>query len=71
MVEGVDITGDAPVLLRDGEALAFPQKFYAREDSVGRVPRLRASTGLRPASAIRKRAVSLPVALSAVLIGSM
>jgi hypothetical protein len=41
MIEGVDITGDALVLLRDGEAIPFPRKFYAREDSIGRMPRLR------------------------------
>ncbi len=41
MLEGIDITGDGLVLLRDGEALPFPRKFYVREDSIGRVPRLR------------------------------
>jgi hypothetical protein len=41
MLQGIDITGDGLVLLRDGEALPFPRKFYVREDSIGRVPRLR------------------------------
>ena len=41
MLEGVDITGDGLVLLRDGKALAFPRKFHVREDSIGRVPKLR------------------------------
>jgi hypothetical protein len=41
MMEGVDITGDALVLLRDREALPFPRKFHAREDSIGRIPTLR------------------------------
>jgi hypothetical protein len=40
MLEGVDITGDALALLHDGEALAFPRKFHAREDSLGRLPKL-------------------------------
>jgi hypothetical protein len=41
MVEGVDVTGDGLVLLRDGEALAFPRKFHAREDSLALLPRPR------------------------------
>jgi hypothetical protein len=41
MLEGTEITGDQLALLRDGEALAFPRKFYAREESLGRLPRLR------------------------------
>jgi hypothetical protein len=41
MLEGIDITGDALVLLCDGKALPFPRKFHVREDSVGRMPRLR------------------------------
>jgi hypothetical protein len=40
MLEGVDITGDALVLLRDGQALAFPRKFHAHEDSLGRLAKL-------------------------------
>jgi len=42
MLEGINIIGDGAVLLRDGKALAFPRKFLAREDSIGRVPKLRA-----------------------------
>ena len=41
MLAGVDITGDALVLLRDRRALPFPRKFFLREDSIGRVPSLR------------------------------
>jgi hypothetical protein len=41
MLEGIDITGDALVLLRDGKALPFPRRFFAREDSIGRIPSLR------------------------------
>lgn len=41
MLEGIDITGDGLVLLRDGEALPVPRKFHLREDSIGRVPGLR------------------------------
>jgi hypothetical protein len=41
MLESVDITGDGLVLLRDGQVLAFPRKFYAREDSLGLLSRLR------------------------------
>ena len=41
MLEGIEITGDQLALLRDGEALAFPRKFYAREESLSRLPRLR------------------------------
>jgi hypothetical protein len=40
MFEGIEITGDQLALLRDGEALAFPRKFYAREESLSRVPQL-------------------------------
>jgi hypothetical protein len=40
MLQGIDVTGDVLVLLRDGEALPFPRKFYAREDSIGRIPKL-------------------------------
>jgi hypothetical protein len=43
MLAGVDITGDAVALLRDGEAIAFPRKFLAREASIGQVPALRGS----------------------------
>jgi glycosyltransferase involved in cell wall biosynthesis len=46
MLVGIDITGDELVLLRDGKALAFPQKFYLREDSISRMPRLRADDRL-------------------------
>jgi hypothetical protein len=42
MLEGVDMTGDGAVLLRDGKALAFPRKFLAREDSIVHLPKLRA-----------------------------
>ena len=41
MLEGLDITGDGLVLLRDGKAHAFPRKFHAREESLGRLPKLR------------------------------
>lgn len=41
MLEGVDITGDELVLLHDGKAHAFPRKFHAREESLGRLPKLR------------------------------
>jgi hypothetical protein len=41
MLARVDITGDALALLRHREALAFPRKFLAREDSLGQVPALR------------------------------
>jgi hypothetical protein len=41
MLEGVEVTGDGLVLLRDGEALAFPRKFYAREESLSRLAGLR------------------------------
>ena len=41
MFEGVEIIGDQLALLRDGEALAFPRKFYAREESLSRLPKLR------------------------------
>jgi hypothetical protein len=41
MLEGVDITGDGLVFLLDGKALAFPNKFYAREESLRLLPRLR------------------------------
>jgi hypothetical protein len=40
MLEGVDITGDALVLLLDGKALPFPRKFHAREDSLGKLAKL-------------------------------
>jgi hypothetical protein len=40
ILEDIEITGDQLVLLRDGEALAFPRKFYAREESLARMPRL-------------------------------
>ena len=40
MLEGVEVTGDWLVLLRDGEALAFPRKFHAREDSLSLLPGL-------------------------------
>jgi hypothetical protein len=39
MLEGVDITGDGLVLLRNRQALPFPRKFYAREESLRRLPR--------------------------------
>jgi hypothetical protein len=41
MLAGANMTGDALALLRDGEALAFPRKFLAREASIGLVPALR------------------------------
>ena len=41
MLEGLDITGDGLVLLRDGKAHAFPRKFHAREESLGLLPKLR------------------------------
>jgi len=41
MLEGLNITGDELVLLRDGKAVAFPRKFHLREDSIGRIPGLR------------------------------
>jgi hypothetical protein len=41
MFEGIEIAGDQLVLLRDGEVVAFPRKFYAREESLSRLPRLR------------------------------
>jgi len=41
MLEGLDITGDELALLRDGKAVAFPRKFYVREDSIRHVPKLR------------------------------
>jgi hypothetical protein len=41
MLEGIEITGDQLVLLRDGEVLAFPRKFYPREESLSRLHRLR------------------------------
>lgn len=41
MFEGIEITGDGLVLLCDGEALAFPRKFHACEESLGLLPRLR------------------------------
>jgi hypothetical protein len=41
MLEGIDITGDALVLLCDGKALPFPRKFHVREDSIGHMPGLR------------------------------
>jgi hypothetical protein len=41
MLEGVDITGDELVLLLGRNALAFPRKFYAKEDSLRHVPRMR------------------------------
>jgi hypothetical protein len=43
MLGGLDIGGDELVLLRDRMAVAFPRKFYAREDSIGHVPGLRAN----------------------------
>jgi glycosyltransferase involved in cell wall biosynthesis len=43
MLEGIDMTGDELVLLRNGKALAFPRKFHVREDSIGRLSRLRAN----------------------------
>jgi len=41
MVQGIDINGDALVLLRDRQALPFPRKFHLPEDSIGRIPSLR------------------------------
>jgi hypothetical protein len=42
MLEGLDITGDALVLLSAGEALPFPRKFHVREESIARISKLRA-----------------------------
>jgi hypothetical protein len=41
MLEGLDIIGDALVLLRAGEALPFPRKFHVREESIARISKLR------------------------------
>ena len=40
ILEHIEIAGDQLALLRHGEALAFPRKFYAREESLGRMPGL-------------------------------
>jgi hypothetical protein len=42
IAEGYQITGDEMVLLCDGQAVAFPRKFYVRESSLGLLPNVNA-----------------------------
>lgn len=40
MADAYDITGDELVLLHDGQAVAFPRKFYVRQGSLGLLPQV-------------------------------
>jgi hypothetical protein len=40
LLNGFDITGDALVLLRGGEAVPFPRKFHLSEESIALLPKL-------------------------------
>jgi hypothetical protein len=42
IAEAYDMTGDELVLLRDGQAVAFPRKFYVREGSLDLLPNVNA-----------------------------
>jgi len=48
LAEGYDITGDELVLLRDGQAVAFPRKFYVREGSLPLLPNVNALRASAP-----------------------
>jgi hypothetical protein len=48
IAEGYDITGDELVLLRDGQAVAFPRKFYVREGSMDLLPNVKALRASAP-----------------------
>jgi len=48
MLEGFDVTGDELVLMRDGEAVAFPRKFLLRENSLALIPMLGTIDRLKP-----------------------
>ena len=48
MAEGYDITGDEMVLLRDGQAVAFPRRFYVREGSLPLLPEVNALRASSP-----------------------
>ena len=42
IAEAYDVTGDELVLLRDGQAVAFPRRFYVREGSLDLLPQVNA-----------------------------
>lgn len=48
IAEGYDVTGDEMVMLRDGEAVAFPRKFYVREGSLDLLPNVNALRASSP-----------------------
>ena len=48
LADGYDVTGDELVLLRDGQAVAFPRKFYVREGSLGLLPQVEALKACSP-----------------------
>ncbi|MBV8118806.1 MAG: hypothetical protein JO081_02570 [Alphaproteobacteria bacterium] len=67
MLENIDITGDGLVLLRGSKVIAFPRKFYAREDSLVLLPRLRLIDRL--AGSIRNPQEGRVVALDPLELG--
>ena len=48
IAEGYDVTGDELVLLRDGQAVAFPRKFYVRAGSLDLLPGVNALRASSP-----------------------